>query len=158
MDTLVCYYSRNGHSKAYAKRLAKELHADLREIVEVKRRFSGPLGFLKAGYDSKKMNKRSIHLSGLTLLDPFKKIVVVSPVWAGNVPPAVREFAYMYKIRNADLFVLINHKGSEPAEFLPEFQKVFPKAETMTVITRLKDSEEAAEQKFLSVLEQVKNK
>ena len=39
MDTLVCYYSRSGHSKAYAKRLAKELNADLREIVEVQRRF-----------------------------------------------------------------------------------------------------------------------
>ncbi len=158
MDTLVCYYSRSGHSKAYAKRLAKELHADLREIVEVQRRFTGPIGFLKAGYDSKNEKKRSIHLSGLTLLDSFKTVIVVSPVWAGNVPPAVREFAFTYRIRSSDLFVLINHKGSDPEGFLPKFQKLFPKAERMTVITRLKDSEEVAEQKFLSVLEQVRNK
>lgn len=157
MDTLVCYYSRSGHSRAYAKRLAKELNADLREIVEVQRRFLGPMGFLKAGYDSQKERKRSIHLSGLTLLDPFTKIVVVSPVWAGNVPPAVREFAFTYKIRNASLFLLINHKRSDPEGFLPKFQKIFPKADKMTVITRLKDSEEIAEQKFQTVLEQVRN-
>ncbi|BES64405.1 hypothetical protein SANA_08440 [Gottschalkiaceae bacterium SANA] len=119
MDTLVCYYSRSGHSRAYAARIAKELDANLREIVEVQRRFSGPLGFLKAGYDSQKENKRSIHLSGLTLLDPYTKIVVVSPVWVGNVPPAVRAFAYTYKIRTDNLYLLINHRSSDPEEFLP---------------------------------------
>ena len=156
MDTLVCYYSRSGHSKAYATKLAGELDADLREIIEMQQRLPGPLGFLKAGYDSQKEKKRSIHLGGVTLLDPFTKIVVVSPVWAGNVPPAVREFAYMYKIRTENLFLLINHKKSDPEEFLPKFKAVFPNAKKMTVITRLKDSETIAEQKVQSVLEQVK--
>lgn len=157
MDTLVCYYSRNGHSKAYAKQLAEELHADLREITEFKKRMEGPLGFIKAGYDSKKEKIGNIHLCGLTLLDNFKKIVVISPVWAGNVPPAIRGFAHDYKIRNAEVFLLINHKGSDPEVFLPKFREVIPKAEKITVINRTKDSAETAERKLHTVLEQVQN-
>jgi hypothetical protein len=156
MDTLVCYYSRSGHSKAYATRIAKELDANLREIVEVQRRFLGPLGLLKAGYDSQKENKRSIHLSGLTLLDPYTKVIVVSPVWAGNVPPAVRAFAFTYKIRTDNLYLLINHRSSDPEAFLPKFQTVFPNTKKMTVITRQRDSVEVAEEKVQSVLEQVR--
>lgn len=157
MDTLVCYYSRNGHSKAYARKLAKELNADLREITEFKKRMEGPLGFLKAGYDSKKEKIGNIHLCGLTLLDNFKKIVVISPVWAGNVPPAVRGFAHDYKIRNAEVFLLINHKGSDAEVFLPKFKEVLPKAEKITVIARDQDSDETAERKLQMVLEQVQN-
>jgi hypothetical protein len=157
LDTLVCFYSRNGHSRAYARRLAEELDTDIREITEFKRRMEGPLGFIKAGYDSSREKRSNIHLCGLTLLDNYKKIIIVSPVWAGNVPPAIRGFAHDYIIRNAEVFLLINHKGSDESVFLPKFKEVLPMADKVTVIARNKDSEDLVEEKLQRVIDQFKN-
>jgi flavodoxin len=48
MKSLVVYYSRTGNAKFVAETAAKELGADLEEIVDLKKR-AGPLGWMSAG-------------------------------------------------------------------------------------------------------------
>lgn len=50
-DLCIAYYSRSGHSKRLAEKLAGELHTDLIEIA-APTYAGGILGYMRAGYDS----------------------------------------------------------------------------------------------------------
>lgn len=62
MKTLVVFYSRTGNTKKMAKILAKELHADIDEIVDLKNR-KGILGYIFSGRDAMKQLKTKITYS-----------------------------------------------------------------------------------------------
>jgi len=51
MKILVAYYTRDGHTRQVAQRIAESLGADLDEVIDKKKR-NGILGFLIAGYDA----------------------------------------------------------------------------------------------------------
>ena len=87
---LVVYYSREGHTKLVAEKLAQKFNADLEQLIDKKKR-TGPIGFSGAGKDAVAGN--------LTKLEPLKRnpqdydvILIGTPSWFGNVTPAVRTF------------------------------------------------------------------
>ena len=87
---LVVYYSREGHTKLVAEKLAQIFNADLEQLIDKKKR-TGPIGFSGAGKDAVAGN--------LTSLEPLKRnpqdydiILIGTPSWFGNVTPAVRAF------------------------------------------------------------------
>ena len=87
---LVVFYSREGHTKLVAEKLAKKFNADLEQLIDKKKR-TGPIGFSGAGKDAVAKN--------LTKLEPLKHnpkdydiILIGTPSWFGNVTPAVRTF------------------------------------------------------------------
>ncbi|MEN3056273.1 MAG: flavodoxin family protein [Candidatus Methanosuratincola petrocarbonis] len=90
MKSLVVYYSRTGNTRKVADKLASLLGCELAEIVDLKNR-KGPFGFLGAGY--------SAYARKLTKIKPPDKdpsaydlIIVGTPIWAGNITPAVRTY------------------------------------------------------------------
>lgn len=87
MDTLVIYYSYTGNAKKLAERLAKDNGAKLYEVRDQNR--PGTFAAYTAGCFNAIRGK-------LTKIEPlsvnfedFEKIIIVSPVWASNPPPAV---------------------------------------------------------------------
>lgn len=90
VKVLVVYYSREGHTKLVAEKLAKKFNADLEQLIDKKKR-TGPIGFSGAGKDAVAGN--------LTKLKSLKHnpqeydiILIGTPSWFGNVTPAVRTF------------------------------------------------------------------
>lgn len=87
MKELIVYYSFSGNTKKYAEELAKTTNADLCEITEVKKRgkFNAyTRGIVQTFKGTKsKINPVSIDFS------QYDKIIIASPVWASNQPPAI---------------------------------------------------------------------
>jgi flavodoxin len=98
---LVAYYSRTGTTKKLAENIAKILNADIDEIIDKKSR-SGPIGFLTGGRDAMKRKETTIE----TKKNPEKYdlVVIGTPVWAGNVTPAVRTYLTTYNFKKVAFF------------------------------------------------------
>ena len=77
------YYSYSGKTKTLAEEKAKELDADIEEIVEVKRPFI-LVGIFRA-LRRKKTGLRPIE----SRLGNYDKIIIMSPVWAGHPVSAI---------------------------------------------------------------------
>lgn len=112
MKTLVVYYSRSGSTQRVAQTLAKNLSADMEEIIDLTPR-SGAAGWLRAGRDA--TLKRETPIQGLTKLpDDYELVIVGTPVWAFNVTPAIRTFLREYgpRCRRVAFFCVMGGSGN----------------------------------------------
>ncbi|MBU7014643.1 MAG: flavodoxin [Theionarchaea archaeon] len=95
MKILVVYYSRSGHTRRVGETIADMLTCDREEIIDTVRR-SGPIGWLRSGYQNKK--------KVFTKIEPLKRdvsgydlVVIGTPVWAGTASVPVRTFVHQYR-------------------------------------------------------------
>ncbi len=104
MKTLIIYFSRSGHTEKIGKELAERLDADLESIKDKKKR-EGIIGWIKSGRDSLKKKTTSIEKVKHKPKN-YDVILIGTPVWAGNVPPATRTLLKKYhrKIDNVAFF------------------------------------------------------
>jgi flavodoxin len=87
MKTLIIFYSYSGKTKAIAEKLAGEKSADLTEIKDVKR--PGVLKAYLAGCPAAIKGKAwPIQMLEVDMAG-YDQLHLLSPVWAGNPPPAV---------------------------------------------------------------------
>ncbi len=84
-DLCIAYYSRSGHSKRLAEKLAGELHTDLIAIA-APTYAAGILGYIRAGYDSLRQ-KGSLAPQAFASLAAYQHVILVGPVWTSY--PAV---------------------------------------------------------------------
>ena len=87
MKALTVFYSRTGTTREVAESISQTLSCDVEEIVDTKKR-GGPLGLLFSGRDASQKK--------LTVVRPPQKdpslydiVVIGTPVWAGNMSPAL---------------------------------------------------------------------
>jgi len=112
---LVVYYSRTGHTRLVAERLAKKFGADVEQLIDQHKR-TGVFGASSAGKDA---------IAGkTTLIDPLKHnpgdydmILIGGPSWFGNVTPAVRTFIMQndFSGKKIGLFGICHLTGVEHA-------------------------------------------
>ena len=102
MNDQVLYFSRTGNSKRIAEKIASMLNT---EVIEIRDHMNwrGVIGYIRAGFYSTVDKKVSITLS--RALDEQKPYIVVAPLWAGGIAPAVRAFFRVYPKENAHLIV-----------------------------------------------------
>lgn len=95
MELLIVYYSRTGTNKTLAATLQEKLNCEKEEIIDTTNR-TGILGFLRSGRDA--MFKRMTKIKPIQR-DPgsYNLVIIVSPVWAGTLPPATRTFIFQNK-------------------------------------------------------------
>jgi len=112
---LVVYYSREGHTKLVAEKLASRFNADLERLIDKKDRV-GPLAVMAAGRDA--LNGSLTEIGPLTH-DPlnYDIVLVGTPSWFGNVTPAVRTFLSQYRLlgKTVGLFGTAHLTGVEHA-------------------------------------------
>lgn len=89
MSYQVVFFTRTGHSKRVADQIAQGLSTSLIEIDDHKN-WKGLIGYIRAGFYSTVDKKVNITLS--EPLDETKKIILVTPLWAGGIAPAARVF------------------------------------------------------------------
>ena len=87
MKTLVLYYSYTGHTKKIAEELATKESHDIAEIKDIYRpgKFKAYVSGCFAAMRGKAWPIQSLEVS----LASYDHIILLSPVWAGNPPPAV---------------------------------------------------------------------
>ena len=86
MNTLVVYYSRTGHNEQMAQQLHAALPGDLDQIVDMKKR-EGMFGCVMSA-----MLRMKTRIQFGKDPAAYDQVVVVTPFWAGALPPATRTY------------------------------------------------------------------
>lgn len=142
MQTLVVFFSRDGHTRTVGDLIAKELASDSEEILEITKR-SGPIGFMKSGFEASQ--------GKLAKILPIKKdpsgydlIVIGTPIWARNVSSPVRTYIVENnaKFKNVAFFCTEGSTGSEEA--FTEMEKISGKKPKSTLRITTEDQRKGA--------------
>ncbi|MFW6047829.1 MAG: flavodoxin family protein [Candidatus Natronoplasma sp.] len=127
MDVLVSFYSRTGNTKKTAQSIArmcsnKDLDVKTEEIVDEKVR-GGILGFLRGGKDALLKKETEIEDSSH---DPAEADVVIvgSPVWAGNITPAVRTYLNRHSDMIEKVSFFCTHGGGDPSNVFETMEDI----------------------------------
>jgi hypothetical protein len=101
----VVYFTRTGNNKRIAEKISKEIPSTLLEITDNKN-WNGVLGFIKGGFYSSSNKEVEIEVHGN--IDNTDEIILVAPLWAGKICPAVREFLKNRPFDNIHLVISSN--------------------------------------------------
>ncbi len=83
----VIYYTRSNNSKRIAEKIANQLSCDLVQITD-NISWKGLFGYIKAGFYS--MTNKQVDIQFLGDLDTVEQTIIVGPLWAGGLAPALR--------------------------------------------------------------------
>lgn len=142
MKKLVAYYSRTGNMRFVAEKIAKQLDADLCEIVDKKNR-QGKLNYLPAGRDAMKEKLTEIEVP--KPIEGYDFVVVGSPVWAGKITPAIRTFLVSNDFSNKQVALFLSMGGEDPEKPLANVKETInvKTTEELAITEPFKNREEA---------------
>ena len=154
MKTLVAYYSKTGNTKFVAEKIAKQLNADLSEIIDKKKR-EGKLGFLKSGYAGLRQKLTEIEVS--KPIDDYDVIVVGSPVWAGKITPAIRKFLVSNNFSNKLVAYFVTLDGNKAEKTLQNMKKTIRAKQLVgkLAITQAQENKEKTEEQVTDWCNQI---
>lgn len=107
MNYKVVYFTRTGTNKRVAESISNKLSCESIQITD-NMNWKGFLGFLKGGYYASKNKDVDIKINGN--LDGADEIIVVTPLWAGGVAPAIKAFLKTTSLNKIHL--VVTSKGS----------------------------------------------
>ncbi|MBN2407790.1 MAG: flavodoxin [Elusimicrobia bacterium] len=148
MKILVASYSRTGKTKKLAGKIAPVLSADTDEIIDKKKR-KGVLGFIIGGFDALKEKLTDIEISENPA--DYDIVVIGTPVWAGNVTPAVRRYLTDNKLKSAAFFAT-SGSGREDKTFVSMAKLAGTPLASLSVSARNIDSSPEEIEEFCSVI------
>ncbi len=93
MKVLVAFYSNTGRTQAKMVRLMEKLGGERLITIRTPRPRTGPIGFLKSGFEAVRRRAAVIEPLGAPLdMADFDLVVLGSPVWAGHLSSPMRAF------------------------------------------------------------------
>ncbi|MFP4403028.1 MAG: flavodoxin family protein [Candidatus Woesearchaeota archaeon] len=136
MKYLIIYYTRTNTTKKLAEYLAKNLDCEIEELIDFKNR-DGGVGFISSGKDA--VFKKQTKIKKLSKdLSKYNHIIIGTPVWVGNITPAIRTFLLENKdkIKSCSFFCTL--KGNDIAKTFIEMESLLDKkpVSTLTITTK----------------------
>ena len=116
MKTLVAYFSAEGHTKKVAEDLAKDLGADIFEIVPVEPYSSADIKWLNpvSRCNREKMGKKDVPVNGrVENFDDYECVYIGFPIWYYGAPNVVNTFCKDYDWTNKKVNVFATSGGSD---------------------------------------------
>jgi len=107
MNYKVVYFTRTGNSKRVAEKIANKLSCETIQITD-NINWKGILGFLKGGYYSSKNRNVEIKIKGN--LEGADELIVVTPLWAGEIAPAIK--AFIKTTSSGKIHLVVTSNGS----------------------------------------------
>lgn len=89
MNYKVIYFTRTGNSRRVAEKIADKLSLEAMEITD-NMSWQGISGFIRGGYYASK--NKDVKIKIPENLDGSEELIVVTPLWAGKVAPAISTF------------------------------------------------------------------
>jgi flavodoxin len=122
-STLVVFYSLTGNSRRLAQLLAAQNGWPVGEVVEVRPRIASGWGFVRCALDSLFHRRPVIVYEGL---DPaaFASVVLVTPIWMGELAGPMRSFVAIYKERMRRFAVLTTMGGRGSSNAFAEIARI----------------------------------
>ena len=157
-NILVVYYSRTGSTRKVAEYITKQLGADMEAIIDMKKR-SGVGGFVLGGKDS--LMRKETEISEIKK-DPskYELVIVGSPIWAGNMPPAIRTYLNKYKANIKSVAFFATSGGSSQVKIFEEVKSLLDKEliSLMRICTKELKDDSVFNAKLSSFIESITQK
>ncbi|MHA1127011.1 MAG: flavodoxin family protein [Candidatus Heimdallarchaeota archaeon] len=148
---LVVFYSKTGNTKLVAETIAKNVKADVEELKwkrEIKSK--GFLRYFRGGFNSSM--KRKVKIQPLEKnIDDYDTIYIGTPIWAGNMNPAIRTFLRSHPLQNKKVAVFCTcaGEGGKNLDELKEMMegneiigdKIFMRSDKTSEEDRVKEAE-----------------
>lgn len=138
MKTAIVYYSMHGNVRYVSEKVAKELGADLIELIPVKAYpDKGAMQFLWGG--SAVTFKKKPDLEPYTFnASDYDLIIIGTPVWASNFTPPLRTFFENNDLTGKKIAVIATSAGGNSSKCI-EAVKAAAKTETLAATLSLVD-------------------
>lgn len=148
MKTLVAYYSRTDRTRFAAEKIAKELDADLEEVVDLKKRF-GMGAFMKASFDAMVGNETKISPPKKSV-DPYDLIVVGTPVWFRRPTPAIRTYLKKTSLAGKKVALFCTNEGNGAEVAIKKMKELLPGSSFTEplAVSKVEENREEAEAKI----------
>lgn len=134
MKILVVYYSLDGNSRFAAEYAAGKLGADLLELKPENEPPRNALKFLVGG--------KSVIFGEKARLNRFKEnpaeydcIVLGSPVWAGRVTPAIREFVLEHPFEGKKVGIFACSAGGDAEQMIANLRGLLGGNEVVSTVS-----------------------
>ncbi|GAA0077247.1 hypothetical protein UT300005_16250 [Clostridium sp. CTA-5] len=105
MNYKVVYFTRTGKSKMVAEEISNKLNCENIQITD-NVNWKGFLGFIKGGYYI--LRNKNVNIKLNHSLGNYDEIIVVTPLWAGKITPAIRKFLETVSLSRVHLVVTSN--------------------------------------------------
>lgn len=128
MKYLVVYYSRTGNNKTIGEAIAKALSSDIDEIIDKKKR-AGKIAWLQAGRDA--LAKKLTDIQFEKNPQDYDVIILGSPIWAGNIPPALRTYLTKHDLKGKKVAFYICSQSDGYNTVFPILKELIPESENI---------------------------
>ncbi|MGD1823025.1 MAG: flavodoxin family protein [Pleomorphochaeta sp.] len=120
--TLILYYSYEGHTEKLAKDLATKFDLAIEKIEPINEKSTkGFSKYLWGG--SQVIFKKRPKLKEKNIdLNDFENIIIASPVWAGEVTPAIYSFIEQNNLTDKNIYLFYTHQGGHK-NVISKFEK-----------------------------------
>ncbi|MCR4730560.1 MAG: NAD(P)H-dependent oxidoreductase [Saccharofermentans sp.] len=141
MKTAVVFYSMHGNVRYVSEKVAKELGADLIELVPVKAYpDKGAMQFIWGG--SAVTFKKKPELEPYTFnASDYDLVIIGTPVWASNFTPPLRTFFENNDLTGKKIAVIATSAGGDSAKCV-EAVKAAAGADSLAAVLSLVDPKE----------------
>ncbi|WP_105615829.1 flavodoxin family protein [Vallitalea okinawensis] len=121
MKYLVVYYSRSGKVEKMANKIANVKKAEL-QCINDHQNWNGLFGFIKAGFFA--MTGKTVKIDPIDVeLNDYQQLYLCTPIWAGKLPPAVREFKKLLNDFKGHVTVVYSCQSKEHQNYKVALQK-----------------------------------
>ncbi len=156
MKILIVYYSRTGTTKKVAEILSKRIRSDIEEIVDNRSR-KGFLGYFIAGYDAVTRRKTRIKMIQKHIL-LYDLVIIGTPIWAWNLPPAVRTFLLENKDKLRKVAFFATGETSGDNKIFKDMQSICEKEPIATLFVKRGEKEsEEIDNKIIKFITKIKS-
>jgi len=156
MKKLVVYFSQTGNTKRVAEIIAKEEKADVEEIKEVKKRYTGFGWMITAGAAAARKKKSEIREVEYDPND-YDLIYIGTPVWAGKMVPALRTYLNENKMNEKKIALFSTSGGGKPGGTFESIKELVGDCKIVgELAVRDKEAKKGAEEKVKDWLAGIK--
>lgn len=158
MYSLVVYYSRTGNTRFVANKIADHFGSDIEEIRD-KRNRSGKFGFLRSGFEAIIGGKTEIEQCNLSPVD-YDLVILGSPVWARNLPPAIRTFLKKYDLSNKKIALFNTNESDESQNNFETMKELAGKSDTVgeLVVSKVSTNKDNIENKVIEWCKKIEDR
>lgn len=126
MKNLVIFYSLEGSTRLMAEAIAKEVNADILELIPKKK-------YADSGFKKFFCGGKSVLFKEKPELMPINKemknydnIFIGTPIWVGTYAPPYNTFLEKYNIENKNISLFACHGGGGAVKFYNNIKKQIP--------------------------------
>ncbi len=141
MKTAIVYYSMHGNVRYVSEKVAKELGADLIELIPVKAYpDKGAMQFIWGGSAVTFKKKPELEPYSFNASD-YDLVIIGTPVWASNFTPPLRTFFENNDLTGKKIAVIATSAGGDSAKCV-EAVKTAAGADSLAAVLSLVDPKE----------------